>query len=156
MMSENSAEPAKIPAPPLSGARRIGVIVISSIIAITLIMTLLFYFTRNSGVDFGGMSVAEVHDLTSEQVEGLQGLIEISHITLQDSEDQVFDEEPRDDLRAEQTAATQFLADLPDEANAATKEQAIARYDRVEEQFGELFEAIRLVQVAVTQFEDAH
>lgn len=155
-MSDESADPAKGPVPPVSRGRRVGVIVISSIIAIAVVMTVLSYFMRNSGVDLDSLSVAEVHDLTSEQVEGLEGLIEISAVTLQDSEDQVFDEEPRDGLRVEQAAASDFLSDLPDEASAATKEQAVARYDRVEERFAELFEAIRLVQEAVAEFDDAH
>ncbi len=155
-MPVSPAAPQQPQASPLSRGRRILIIMVSSVLAVTLVMTLLVYFMGNSAANLRAMSVPEVNALTAEQIEGLEGLIEISDITLRDSEGKVFEEDAREGLLAEQAVAREFLAELPTADDAVSKQQAVERYDRVEERFAELFEAIRLVQKDVKQWEDAH
>ena len=150
------AKSPKDPAAPLSVGIRILVIAVSSIVAVALIMAILVFFSGKTDAELKTKSVPQVNEFAAEQIEGVEGLLEISDFTLEDSEGKVFDEKPRNDLRAQRAVAAQFLADLPSADDAAPKQQAVDRLLSVEDQFGELFESIRLVQVAMKQYEDAH
>lgn len=155
-MSASPSAAGKKPVAPLSNVRRFVIILVSSLLAVALVMGLLVYFAGNSAKELDAMSVPQVNELAAEQVEGLEGLIEIADVTLGDSDGRVFFEEARDNLRAEQAKTQQFLADLPEADDAASKQQAVDRLRLVENQFAELFETIRLVQKDMKQWDDAH
>ncbi len=155
-MPKNPSASRKARAESLPPGRRIMVIIISAVIAIALVLTVMFILVRNSGIELDSKSVPELNVLTAERVEGLRGLVEISDVTLQDSEGRVYDEDNRNNLRTELAKTNQFLAELPAADDAGPKQRALDRYNAAEEQFKELFERIRLLQREVQQWDDQH
>lgn len=141
------------------GARRRFIVLIGAVVGVGVLVALLVLPSRDSAPNLDEFTLAELHEMTQERVEGLRGLVDIAAVAHDSAAGSVFDETEREALAEQERLARDLLRQIDDDGGQVTppgKVEAVEEYKRVSLQIGALFETIRDVQDAVDQYDEAH